>query len=207
MTTDQEQDLLRAMLVMASSGLDAMVKELIRDALPVLAEDDFRVREELQTFVARKLRGMADSPDAPSVRFLARTLAAPSALNQIIEDYIEELTRGSLQSKKELFRVTKALGLSESVIPVDQQKLDDIFDIRNKIIHEFDSDLEATTRKRHLRKLQDMLDYTNRIFSVGEAILKAVAVKLRGQTTSQKIRAMLARLPRMPSRSRIARPF
>jgi hypothetical protein len=34
MSTDEEQDLLRAMLVTAAPGLDAMTKQLIRDALP-----------------------------------------------------------------------------------------------------------------------------------------------------------------------------
>ena len=33
MTTDEEQDLLRAMVVMAAAGLDAMAKQLIRDGL------------------------------------------------------------------------------------------------------------------------------------------------------------------------------
>jgi hypothetical protein len=40
MSTDQEQDLLRVMLVMAAAGLDGMVKQLIRDTLPSLLERD-----------------------------------------------------------------------------------------------------------------------------------------------------------------------
>ena len=37
MSTDDEQDLLRAMLVMTAAGLDSMLKQLIRDALHNLA--------------------------------------------------------------------------------------------------------------------------------------------------------------------------
>ena len=35
-TTDQEQDILRAMLIAAASGLDASIKQLIRDCLQAL---------------------------------------------------------------------------------------------------------------------------------------------------------------------------
>ena len=37
-TSDQDQDLLRAMLVFACAGVDAAMKTLIEDALPRLAE-------------------------------------------------------------------------------------------------------------------------------------------------------------------------
>jgi len=36
--TDEDEDLLRAMLLFAGSGLDAMVKQLIADALPGVIE-------------------------------------------------------------------------------------------------------------------------------------------------------------------------
>src|SRR5690349_10645733 len=40
MPTDEEQDLLRAMLLFASAGLDSLVKQLIRDALPAVLESN-----------------------------------------------------------------------------------------------------------------------------------------------------------------------
>ena len=47
MTTDEEQDLLRAMLVMAAAGLDSMLKRLIRDCMPSLVKANPQVREGL----------------------------------------------------------------------------------------------------------------------------------------------------------------
>jgi len=57
MTTDEEQDLLRAMLVMAAAGLDSMTKQLIRDALPQVVHRTGAAREGLEKFLARQLTG------------------------------------------------------------------------------------------------------------------------------------------------------
>jgi hypothetical protein len=77
MTTDEEQDLLRAMLVMAAAGLDSMLKQLIRDCMPSLVKANPQVREGLEKFVARSIRGEADAPEPlAGARFLGRVLAA-----------------------------------------------------------------------------------------------------------------------------------
>ncbi|MCU0571086.1 MAG: hypothetical protein MUF49_31540 [Oculatellaceae cyanobacterium Prado106] len=39
-STDEEQDLLRAMLVFASAGLDSMAKQLVSDALPIVIDNN-----------------------------------------------------------------------------------------------------------------------------------------------------------------------
>src|SRR5690242_2085324 len=57
MTTDEEQDILRASVVFAAAGLDAVAKQLIRDAVPVLLDSDPKVLEGLETFVSRRIRG------------------------------------------------------------------------------------------------------------------------------------------------------
>ena len=97
-STDDEQDLLRAMLVMATAGLDSMLKQLIRDTLPDLVRYDDRVREGFEKFIARSLREGPES--AAGVKFLARVLAAPSYQEQAIEEYIADLAGGSLQSAR-----------------------------------------------------------------------------------------------------------
>ncbi len=60
MTTDEEQDLLRAMLVSAASGLDAMTKQLIREALPIIIQIGKEALAELEKFVTRRLRDGTD---------------------------------------------------------------------------------------------------------------------------------------------------
>ncbi len=179
MTTDEEQDLLRAMLVMAAAGLDAMVKQLIRDSLPPLVACDPGVKEGLEKFISRQIRGEGESSAAPGGKeFLARVLAAPSQQAQVIEEYINDLTQGSLQSPAELCRIAAAFGLQPQILGVDQKVLKTIFGIRNEIIHELDINLGAERRRRNLRKSGDMISHTNALLQVAENLRDAAERKL-----------------------------
>ncbi len=173
MSNDDEQDLLRAMLVMAASGLDSMLKRLIRDTLPTLVAVNERVREGLEKFTTRSIRGEADAPDSVGgTKFLARVLASAEPQKQVIEEYIRDLTGGSLQSAAELGRIAAALGLT--VTKIDHGVLKPIFDIRNKIIHELDTNLDGDRRKRNIRGRDAMMKATNRLLEVGEQMLGEV---------------------------------
>jgi hypothetical protein len=174
--TDNEQDLLRAMLVMAAAGLDSMLKQLIRDALPSLVRADDSVREELEKFIARSIRGEAEIPESGSAKFLARVLASESPQAKVIEAYIQELTGGSLQSVAELSRVTAALGARG--VAIDQRLLKPIFDVRNRIIHELDINLDGDRRRRHDRGIDDMKRSANVLLEIAENILRAVDERL-----------------------------
>ena len=179
MTTDEEQDLLRAMIVMAAAGLDAMVKRLIRDTLPVLVKIDDTVQEGLEVFLVRRIRGEAEAPGGVSgSKFLARILAATSHHDRLTEEYIQDLTGSSLQSGEELIRAAKALGLDPQHLNLKPAELKPIFEIRNKIIHELDIDLDATRRKRNLRAMDIMNSHADTLLAVGERFLKGVREKL-----------------------------
>lgn len=175
--TDNEQDLLRAMLVMAAAGLDSMVKQLIRDALPRLARADDAVREELEKFITRSVRGdITLAEPANAAKFLARVLAAGSAQAKVIEEYIRDLTGGSLQSASELNRVVSALGVQG--VRLNQTELKEIFDVRNKIIHELDINLSGDRRRRNDRGIDDMKRFAAALIRTAEQILEAVHGRL-----------------------------
>lgn len=179
MSTDEEQDLLRAMLVLAAAGLDGMVKQLIREALPSVLDRDERAQEALEKFIARQIR--AEVPDADrsiGAKFLARVLSRPSPQRSAIDEYVRHLTGGSLQSSASLYEVVGALGLWPDEVGVDRKVLDPIFDVRNKIIHELDINLVAERRTRNLRSRGAMITYTDHVLLVGEKILKGVDAKL-----------------------------
>lgn len=174
-TTDEEQDLLRAMVVMAAAGLDSMLKQLIRDALPTLATIDESVRDGLEKFVARQLRGDVDEPaTATGQRFLARILIADAVQTQVIEEYVQHLTGSSLQSASEVLRTVTAFGLDPSQLALRATDLKPIFDMRNKIIHELDIDFDAARRNRANRTIQKMTDHANALLDASERILVAV---------------------------------
>ena len=178
MTTHAEQDCLRAMLVMAAAGLDAMMKQIVRDALPALVASDDAVKEEFEKFISRRIRGEGGLVEPASSRdFLARILAAPSHQSQAIEEYIQDLAGGSLQSPKELMRISQALGL-RPLTKENQRKLRKIFDIRNDIIHELDINFAEPRRIRNMRRVSDMTAHANALLATGYNILTEVVSKL-----------------------------
>ncbi len=180
-TTDEEQDLLRATLVFAAAGLDSSLKELIRGSIRSLAAVDPDVQRELEVFVQRQLRGDLDEPDAPSGRkFLARVLVATSPQDRLIADYTTELTGTSLQSAQQLVKAAKALGLDPTQIGIAPNDLQPIFDVRNKIIHELDVNLERTSarRNRNSRRREDMDLWSRRLLDIAEALVVGVETRL-----------------------------
>ena len=179
MTTDEEQDLLRAMVVMAAAGLDAMAKQLIRDTLPALVGVEASVKDGLEKFVVRQIRGEAEGVDVlTGGKFLGRILAASSHQTQVIEEYIKELTGGSLQSAEELVRTASALGIQPQGLGADIKILREVFGVRNKIIHELDMNLEGDRRKRNLRKQKDMIRFANVLLQLAENLRDQVDKRL-----------------------------
>ena len=181
MTTDEEQDLLRAMLVMGAAGLDGTVKQLIRNGLPVLIQTDEVVRKGLLTFVERRIKRKEEEPSGDgAAKFLARILAADSQQSQVIEEYIKDLTGASLQSPEELIKASRALGVSAKSAGIRKDELQPIFDVRNKIIHELDMNLEARRRNRNTRRQSDMTNYVDCLMGVGKSLLAQVAKRVLG---------------------------
>src|SRR5260370_12012540 len=136
-TTDQEQDILRAMLVAAASGLDGALKQLIRDALPNLISKYDSVHDAFEKFAQKRLQiGDADATSGVSPKILARMLAAANPRTQLIEDYVYELTGDSLQSPEQLFKTCAAPGADAKAAIGDATTLKQVFVARNRIIHE-----------------------------------------------------------------------
>ena len=174
--TDEEQDLLRAMLIFASSGLDSMAKQLVRDTLPRLIELDVGSEKMFQQFVARRLA----RSEGINWSILAELIADTQPRDRLIQDLVAELVSGSLQSVEELMRVAAYFDIPSRSL-VSRQEQDEfmrIFAARNEIIHEMDVDFNQPNRNRRPRRRQQMIDDTNRIFLVSERFLRGVAAKL-----------------------------
>jgi hypothetical protein len=179
MTTDSEQDLLRSMLVMAAAGLDATVKQLIQDSLPTLVSFDELAHNTFEKFVLRRLTSeAAAATTGASLKLVARVLVSPNPQARLIEEYVDHLTSGSLQSTDSLFEVAAALGADPNQIGLTDAELRPIFDLRNKIIHELDINLEAHMRTRNVRSQRDMIRATNRLFALGAALIASVDTRL-----------------------------
>jgi RiboL-PSP-HEPN len=173
--TDIQQDLLRAMLVFASSGLDSMVKQLVRDALPQIIEKDdgamlmFSGQVEKAIYKGQNL----------NATLLTKAILSDSPRNTLIENLVSELTANSLQSAEELFRVGSYFNIASKDLTSDIDGLKTIFRVRNQISHEMDINFNQPNRSRYPRKRDEMISYTNELFKVSNSFLQQVAKKLQ----------------------------
>lgn len=172
--TDIEQDLLRAMLVFASSGLDSMVKQLTRDALPdIIKKDD----GAMKLFVER-VEKIIYKENILDTKLFVKAILAQSPREVMIQELIHELTAGSLQSAEELFRVGAYFNIASTILSKDVDKLKTIFNVRNQISHEMDIDFDQPNRSRHPRKRDEMIFFTNELFRIAKTFLEQVDTKL-----------------------------
>jgi hypothetical protein len=174
MPTDEEQDLLRAMLLFASAGVDSLVKQLVRDALPAVLAHNAAAGEMFKTFVGRRLR----SGDEINTKLLADILGDQKPRERLVSLQVEELCSSSLQSTEELLKAGAAFDIRSTEITDDPNRLTNIFRIRNQIAHEMDVDFTQANRSRRPRGRQPMVTNTNYLFGVANAFLEQVDRKL-----------------------------
>jgi hypothetical protein len=175
-STDEQQDLLRAMLLFAGAGLDSSVKQIIEDAMPRLALHREAARSELQKFATRRLRRADDGEAATGLdaAFLAEVLVGDTHVN-LIEAFKEDLTGNSLQSIAQINRVAAALGIAKDAAVKDAiSAIGNTFQIRNEIAHRMDINFGTVNRNRNGRKRDDMVRRTNALLAAADSILTAV---------------------------------
>lgn len=179
MTTDEEQDILRAMLVMAAAGLDSMTKQLIRDTLPLIIRVNDRAREGLEKYVARQFANDIElANEGRASRFVASLLSSQNLPDRAANEYVRHLTSGSMQSAEELLKIAAAFGLTRDQVKTDFQSLKEIFEVRNKIIHELDINLQGTRRKRNIRSRDDLVSHANALLAAADDLLRAIDQEL-----------------------------
>lgn len=176
-TKDIEQDLLRAMLIFSSAGLDALLKQIVKDALPKLLRKNLKVKNGLENFVQRRIEGDKSS-EFVNAKFLSKILTADSYLDKLTEEYIFHLTGNSLQSKDELLKTLYALDINCDPDLLRPKELEEAFKVRNKIIHELDINFEISNRTRYPRARDKMILLANHLLRLAEHIFVCVDKQL-----------------------------
>jgi hypothetical protein len=179
--SDEEQDLLRASIVFAASGLDSTLKELIRGSLKHLAKIDDGVQREFESFVQRQLRGDAEESDnLGGTKFLANILTSATPLDKLLNEYVYYLTGTSLQSVEQLFKTVKALGIDQKFLIDQKKELISFFNERNKIIHELDINFSGKQGKRNrgIRRRNETEEQSNTILKVAEIVISEVEKRI-----------------------------
>lgn len=178
-TTDAEQDLLRAILVFASAGLDATLKQIVTDSMARLVECNERVQKQLAKFGARRLRKAKESDlQIVDIELLGELLAGESPRKVLTAKFIRDLTANSLQSTAEVKSMSEALGLDIKSIPFEDKLLTATFQVRHQIVHEMDADPAGKTRKRVSRQRETMREHINRLLHLAEFFLAEVDKRL-----------------------------
>ena len=174
--------MLRAMLTFASSGLDSMIKQLVRDALPEVISVREGAQDNFQKFVERRIR----RGDGPDYAFVAAVMADPNPRNHLVDRLVRHLTSSSLQSVDEIRRVGSYFDIPSQALIPDPNAAKQIFAARNQIVHEMDIDFERPNRNRRPRRVQDMQDNTQALFEVAHRFLTEVNARLSSDGASSE---------------------
>ena len=145
-TTDAEQDLLRAAVVFSSAGLDATLKQIVKDTLPEIIERNPKTRKQLAAYTSRQLRKTKEKESATvaiDADFLGAILAGDSPRAALTEKFAGHLTADSLQSAEQVQKIASELGIGFESLDVASKDLKETFDVRNRIVHEMDLDVES----------------------------------------------------------------
>lgn len=155
--THVRQDLLRAMIVFTSSGLDALLKQVISDGLSEVIERNSSAHELFVKFIERRLKKTDSEIVVADLRFLSEMLGAVDQRHRLIKEYEYDLTSGSLQSKEEIYRVLNAFAVpNHEVIQKSEEKtVEEFFSTRNEIIHEMDIEFSDSTKSNTRKRRSD----------------------------------------------------
>lgn len=176
-STHAQQDLYRAMLIFACAGLDIFVKQLIRTKLPKLIAADKKVEAKFKDHVRRGLK----KDDKELLNTVALALIDRNPREIFLADYLESMTRESLQSVEELVKVSEASCLDSKRIFDNTKRnlLKDAFVVRNQIIHEMDivvsheGPRKTGYRTRRQRQANMMEKHTRAILDLAQELFNA----------------------------------
>lgn len=170
--THEEQDLLRAMLVLASSALDASLKRLLLDAYGAIVSRSQAAHNKASEHLHRHVLKRIDEHG----QRLASALLTDSLRSSLLKLIVEDLTSQSLQSVEEIQRVGAYLGLDNVLSREEQNNLKDALLARNEIVHQMDVVLTGRVprggRKRRQRKRKQMHKYAESLLTIGARLLE-----------------------------------
>jgi hypothetical protein len=186
-TTDAQQDLLRAMLLFASAGLDSALKQIVRDCLADIISRDSKAATEFAKFAKR----VVFREDAVHPAMLIAALLEDNPRDFLRRRVVAGITAESLQSVEQVNKVGAILNILEGSLwgKRGMKKYRDIFNARNQIAHEMDADIDHPRRNRRQRKQDEMFDWTLAVLELANNFLSEVDGKLPAPRPARRKRA------------------
>lgn len=174
----EKQDLLRAMFVFSTGGLDSLIKQAIKDTLSQIIDLNIGASGIFTEYVERDIQNnkkgdlMVINP-----KLLAQLFTSPNPREELKKRLVYELTSNSLQSKDQILKIVSYFDIASNSIVDNFAKLNTIFLERNKIIHEMDINFSGD-KSRNNRTKEEVLCYINYLLEISEKFLKEVDRRL-----------------------------
>ena len=168
-----KEDLLRAIILFACSGIDAIMKQLIEDSLEEVIKVDEGAQHNFKNYIEKKIKNNTDTYNSKLLSEIFSSDKKPR--DTLIEILKKELTANSLQSAEELSRVASYFDIDTS----DIDEIKKVFIIRNQITHEMDIDMSVDGIKRRKRDKKEIVGYSNKILNRAEYYINEVDNKLK----------------------------
>lgn len=180
-STHAQQDLYRAMLIFACAGLDMLVKQLLSSKLPMLIDVDEKAQSKFKEYVKSGI----NRNEKDILNTIALALIDRQPRDIFLKDYIESMTKESLQSGNQLCKASDASGLNTKQIFTSAKLnlLKDAFAVRNEISHNMDINLVGAAsrtvryRSRKIRTESSMEGYTKTILDLAQELFTAFKAK------------------------------
>ena len=167
---NEKEDLLRAMFVFATGGLDSLIKQAIKDALGNLIEVNEGANSMFETFVVKEIQDKKSDDNRIDSKLMAKLLTSHDPRVELKKRLAYDLTSNSLQSKDQILKVVSFFDIPSNSIVNDFQGLHDIFLERNKIIHEMDINFDGD-RSRNKRELEATVSSINTLLELGDKFI------------------------------------
>ncbi len=173
----KDQDILRAMVVIAGAALDATVKSIIENSYHWLVDHDDLVRSEAAKTIHRVALKKLDEKGEK----FASLMLADRLKQALVDLVVADVTRESLQSTKKLKEVAERLGIqSDLKINESEQKLNAAFIARNQIVHEMDLETETERRwNRRRRGKDEMARYAKVLLDIADKFIQKIDARLK----------------------------
>jgi hypothetical protein len=176
--SNEKEDLLRAMFVFATGGLDSLIKQSIKDALSNVIENCEGANAMFENFVSKEIQDKKSVDNRLDSKLIAKLLTSNDPRDELKSRLAYELTSNSLQSKDQILKVVAYFDIPSRSIVADFDNLHNIFLERNKIIHEMDINFEGDG-SRNKRELEITITSINTLLELGDKFIIEVDERLK----------------------------
>lgn len=166
---DDKNILLRAALVFGCSTFDSVGKQMTKDSLEQVINNDDGAQRTFEDFISREIK---KEPE----KILSRVLSKPDYRSELIMKVQESVEGKSLQSYEEISKLSAKFGISVKDI-ISESDAKNLFGTRQQVIHELDMDPHEQGRQR-TRLSDELVKQTEAILSAAAKLIAVTHEKI-----------------------------